>query len=214
MAGEYVKTEAAQKAERRFYPKRDAAANYMARLTWALNFAQSPVEDFTPGQKLDAQTALAVFPGGWADAAKKENGQSQRAIFSEQQMLDAHEKLSTMFEDWLTKRVVFVKPAPPEWQIFNGQKGPALDFIQVDNITHVQHLIARIAVLLVFYGDRIRRCTAPAKRGKGRVCGRLYAGSHKKLFCSQRCQLRAGKQASRKRAQTKGGHHAKKKKVS
>jgi hypothetical protein len=207
MVGVYVKTEAAQKAERRFYPKRDGAANYMARLTWALNFAQSPVEDFTPGQKLDAQTALALFPGGWPEAANP----GLRAVFTEQQMLDAHEKLSTMFEEWLTKRVVYVKPAPPEWEIFNGEKGPSLDFIQVDHISDVQHLIARVAVLLVFYGDRIRRCTAPAKRGKGALCNRLYAGSHKRLFCSQRCQLRAGKQASRQRAQTKGGSDGKSK---
>jgi hypothetical protein len=204
MARDYVTEEAAQKAERRFYPKRDAAANHMAHLTWALNFTQSPIADFTPGQKLDAQTALAVFPGMWRDAAKKENGQSQRVIFSEPELLAAHQELSSMFEKWLTERVVTIKPAPPAWEIFNGEDGASLEFFQDDNITKVQHFVACIAVLLVFFGDRIRRCPAPSKHGKGALCNRLYAGSRKQTYCSQRCGLRAGKQASRKRAQTKG----------
>ena len=199
MAGPFVSTAAWKKAQRRFYPKRDGAANSMARLTWALNFAQAPIEDFTPGQKLDAQTALSVFPGAWPDFREKD----QNLVFSEPELLEAHQKLSAMFHDWLSKQVVYVNPTPPGWQIFNStQHGPDLEFMRVEHISKVQHLIARIAVLLVFFGDRIKRCPAPAKRGKGAVCDRLFAGSHKKEFCSQRCQLRAGKQTSRARAKT------------
>ena len=198
-----IPREVADKAQQRFYPSRDATMNGVARLTWAVEFAQEDVGQFTPGQMLDAQTALTVFPGALVPGKNK-----QVEIFLEAELIQAHQELKTMFDAWVTTGFYKRDNAPSSWILENGSPRPSLTFQSRHEVSEVEQFVWRVFTLVYEYGDRIRVCPAPAKRGEpGEKCGRIFVGRTNQTYCSQLCQNRTGVQAARKKA--KGGSHGK-----
>jgi hypothetical protein len=204
MTRQRVRREITDKAQQQFYPSRDPTTNGLARLAWAVNFAQEDVEQFTPGQKLDTETALTVFPGAVLLGREKEV-----EIFSESELTQAHQELNTMFRTWARDGFYQRDKAPPIWIITNIHPRPSLEFRSNHDVPQVEQFMWRVFALLYEYGDRIRVCPAPAKRGEpGEKCNRIFVGRTNQTYCSQLCQNRTGVQAARKKA--KGADHDRK----
>ncbi len=164
------------------------------QLQWAVDFAQTRLEDLSPGRLRDFQLELAVL---MMPHAKPGHG---RDLLSLEQLQQVQAHWAKYLGEWVTKRQVTLGRYTGDFRIgsvkWQGKAGKGeqtlLDFdLELPAARNPEHMAFQFALLLVPEGHRVKACPAMKSRGKsGDVCGRIFVGRPDQVYCSSLCQNR------------------------